>query len=460
LNTSRPRCRPSGAVAAQLVLACAGSLAALSAAAEDPQPAEPVKTLPQSGLMSSLKQAVKQGYDHEAVRGYFDLGPPANHHRYYCLVDLKTGQLEPNGVLGQPTPLPSGMTGLKADSVSLYLCADAQREGMLVTEGFVLSGTAAGANSTAAAAAAKAAALAAAAPSGAPAAPASAPAAAPLPSPAAPAPAPAVPAPPPESAAGAAGFGGSNQVDVAGLRLGMSLDEVRAVLKFKRLREYRESAETLSSLPRTGGAVQPLANGRFVNIIAAWSAPPLPAPENFQSDGESYEVMFTPVPGHERAMAIVHSVGYAPANALRETVLDGALAKKYGGFAAGAVLPQAPTWRLQAAGGVATGDACGRRATFGGLSGLSAGAARDNVALKLGADELRFQIEHCGAAIVTEDHFTPNGGALRDDRIVTRFTVTAFSPTLALDGAKAAAQQIGADRGASPASKAPAAPEL
>ena len=45
-----------------------------------------------------------------------------------------------------------------------------------------------------------------------------------------------------------------------------------------------------------------------------------------------------------------------------------------------------------------------------------------------------------GDATVTADHFTPNGGALPADRLVTRFTVTAFSPALGLEGARKAAQ--------------------
>ena len=65
-----------------------------------------------------------------------------------------------------------------------------------------------------------------------------------------------------------------------------------------------------------------------------------------------------------------------------------------------------------------------------------------NLALKSSPDEFRFQIEHCGVAIVTEDHFIANGGALREDRLVTRFTVTAYSPAIALDGATAAARLI------------------
>jgi hypothetical protein len=50
--------------------------------------------------------------------------------------------------------------------------------------------------------------------------------------------------------------------------------------------------------------------------------------------------------------------------------------------------------------------------------------------------------------LVTEDHYTANGGALRADRLVTRYTVTAYSPSIAFEGAKAAAQLIQAAGGA------------
>jgi hypothetical protein len=437
-----------------LCAACALALGTGGAYAGDDAPADvPQKSLPQSGLFSSLKQAVKQGYDQEVVRGTFAQGTPPNQHRYYCLVDVKTGQKETNAVLGQPVSLPSGMTGIKADSVSLYLCADAEREGLLETQGFVLTGPAARANASASPASnASPSAGAASAASAAPPAVAATPAAvspAAAPTPVVPAPAAAVPvlstSPPPAAAAGgtAAGLAAprSASIDVAGVKLGMSADEVRAVLRSKQLREYRESAETLSLVDRTRAEVLPITNGRFVNVIAAWSGPPTAGADDFQADGESFEVVFTPVPGHERAMAVIHTVGYSARNAVREVALESALSKKYGGGGS-AGLTQSPTWRVSPAGRVETGDACGRRATFGGLSGLRAAAPRENAALKLGPEELRSQVDRCGVAIVTEDQYAANGGALREDRMVTRFTVTAYSPQIALEGAKSAAQLI------------------
>jgi hypothetical protein len=51
-------------------------------------------------------------------------------------------------------------------------------------------------------------------------------------------------------------------------------------------------------------------------------------------------------------------------------------------------------------------------------------------------------MDRCGIAIVTEDHSTTNGGAPRENRVVMRFTVTAYSPSIGFEGAATAAQLI------------------
>jgi hypothetical protein len=399
-------------------------------------------SMPQDGLFSSITQNLRES-EQEVVRGHFDLGEPPNVHRYYCLVNPKNGRREPNGVAGQPVLRPDGMTGIKIEAVSLYTCAKAEQKGFLVSAGYVLSSPAlarAAARSSAAAAspptaspesAAATGSAAAAAPAGVTGAAATAaPAAVAAPAAATPAPVPAV-----RMAA--------DRIDVAGIKLGASPDAVRTVLKSKNLRHYKEWTETLSSLSNNGTS-QSIPNGRFVNVIAAWTPSASGAPgEDFESEGESFEVMFTPVPGGERAMAIVHTQGFSRQNAIHETALDDGLVKKYGGYVAAGALPESVTWRFQGDGSVQVGDACGRRGTFGGLGGLSvANAPRENLALRRTPQELQSQVERCGDATVTADHFTPNGGALPADRLVTRFTVTAFSPALGLEGARKAAQLV------------------
>jgi hypothetical protein len=403
--------------------------------AASPSSSDAAVSMPQSSFFSSLKQSLR-GNDHVAVRGHFDLGTPPNVRRYYCLVDTKTGTKESNAVVGEPIPLTDAMTGIKNSAVSFYSCTTAEQQGILVTTGYVLTGAAARANATAAATASAVGAVN----------PAAA-AVAPVLQVQAQPQTPRLPATAPIDAP--AKQIDITQIEIAGLKLGMSPDEVRAVLKSKNLLNYNESSETLSYLDSAKGVMQSIPNGRFVNVIAAWTPPPASAAvDTFEVDGESFEVMFTPTPGKERAMGIIHTVGYSPANAIREVALENGLVKKYGGSSGSYDLPESPTWRLQSSGDVTLGDPCNRRGIFGGLGGLkSANTARENLALKKSPEDFKFQTDRCGIAIVTEDHFTANGGAMREDRIVTRYTVTAYSPAIGLDGAKAAAQLIQAAGG-------------
>jgi hypothetical protein len=421
LDTSR-RVRSSASHAWAVGLAALLG-AGFVARADAPAAADEPPSLPQDGLFSSIKQSLRES-DQEIIRAHFDLGTPPNVHRYYCLMDAKSHRREPNGVLGDPLPRPDGMTGIKSSAVSLYRCDKAEEKGMLVTTGYVVPARPAAA---------------AAAPSTPPPAPPAAAAAAPsLPPP----PAPVAASPPPAApAAAAVSPFSSSMPDVSGVRLGMSLEEVRSVLKAKNLPDRNEWSETLSYRNAGSGTLQPVPNGRFVNVLAASSRGASAAEGNYDAAGESFEVMFTPVPGHEQAMAIVHTVGYAPANAIHETALESGLIEKYGGAGAGAGLPHAATWEYGSTGAVSMGDGCGRRGVLGGLGPLHVASARENIALEKSASELEFEVQHCGMAIVTEDHHLADGGALREDRMVTRYTVTAYSPTLAAQGA-ARAQEI------------------
>jgi len=419
LETSRRvRCGATRAWAAGLVLLFGGGFrvqadapapqgATAGGAAADADAGEP-KTLPQDGLFSSIKQSLREG-DQEIIRGHFEVGSPPNVHRYYCLMDPKSHRREPNGVLGDPIPRPDGMTGIKSSAVSLYRCDKAEQQGMLITAGYVVPARSAASSAS----------------TGAP----------PPPAPVSASPPPSAPPSAPAPAAAPVSRFSSGMVDISGVRLGMSADEVRAVLKSKNLRDHNEWSENLSYRDTETGKMQPVANGRFVNVIAASNSAVSAAEGNYESDGESFEVMFTPISGRERAMAIVHTVGYSPPNAVHESALEQGLIEKYGGFAGAGSLPQSATWLYQAGGSVVVGDSCGRRGVLGGLGALRVSSARENMALQRSTEELDFEIQHCGIAIVTEDHYTANGGALHSDRMVTRYTVTAYSPALAADGA-------------------------
>jgi hypothetical protein len=96
------------------------------------------------GYATSLRQAFEEDPTREVVRGHFEQGTPPHTHRYYCLVDPKTGKTEPNGVAGQLVKRRDGMTGIQDPAVSPLSCADAQQKGLLVTTGYVVKGRAAG----------------------------------------------------------------------------------------------------------------------------------------------------------------------------------------------------------------------------------------------------------------------------------------------------------------------------
>jgi hypothetical protein len=382
LSTSRWVAGNGWAVsAAALTIFYGGGVLADAPASAPEAPA----AVPQENFFSSIKQAFNQDFDHQVIRGYFDVGS-APTRRYYCLVDAKTGKRQPNAVPGEPAPRKDGMTGIKATSVSTYSCDSAEQQGILVTTGYVLPAGAAQVSAS---------------------------------------------APPPVQAQPAAATS-AERIDVAGIKLGMSPDEVRAALKAKKLMNYFESADVLGR-----------SDARYVNTISAWTASAAPGGAA-DRQGESYEVMFTPVPGKERAMAIVHSMAYSSANPLPEAAFDEALVKKYGGFKAAEAVPESPTWRVQSDGSVLVGDSCSRRGIVGGLSELNpGGAVRPNLALKTALDEFQFQIQQCGVAITTEDHVALKGDGPRQ---ITRITITAYSPVLGLAGATAAAQSMATAR--------------
>ncbi|GAC1499225.1 MAG: hypothetical protein NVS1B6_05230 [Steroidobacteraceae bacterium] len=387
----------SRAWAVGLVL-CVAQSAALGAAPVAPETGTAAGTsskdastsIQMGSILSSLKQAFNHDFDHEVVRGHFDVGTPPDSHRYYCLVDPATGKPEANGVGGETVLRPDGMTAIKSGAVSFYSCGSAEQQGVLVSAGYVIKAGIDGKTGPTSSGQRE----------------------------------PAAPAP--DSAS-------PDRIDVAGVRLGMTPDQVRSVLRAKRLLDYHESAQTLTSSEAAKGTMGSLAEPRFVNVIAAWTA---------AEDGESYEVMFTPVPGGERVLAIIHSVAYSPADGVRERAVETALVSKYGGYPTGA-LPRSPTWRIQSGGTVQVGDPCNRRGIFGGLGDIKVSpAARTNVALKTTPEEFRFQIDHCGTAMVTEDHLPANSAVPGEDRLISRFTVSAYSPSIGLEGATTAMQFI------------------
>jgi hypothetical protein len=143
--TSRRPAR--GAPYLATVLCCALCCAATGVAAQDTPPAAtPAPAQVQEskdGFLSSLKQAFGEDLNKEVVRGHFDVGADANSHRYYCLVNPKSGKREPNGVSGDLVKRKDGMTGIKNAAVTPLSCNDAEQKGLLVTADYTVLGKAA-----------------------------------------------------------------------------------------------------------------------------------------------------------------------------------------------------------------------------------------------------------------------------------------------------------------------------
>jgi len=150
VNTSLriPRC--SQGLAAGLLLFCGGHSGALAdpppgaetGASASPAPSDAQSSAPKGSFLSSLKQAFTEDFDQEVVRGHFDVGSPPDVHRYYCLVNVKTGKGAVNGVAGQVVLRADKMTGIKGAAVAPLSCADAEQKGILVTTGYLLSASA------------------------------------------------------------------------------------------------------------------------------------------------------------------------------------------------------------------------------------------------------------------------------------------------------------------------------
>ena len=94
---------------------------------------------------ASVKQGFEEDLKREVVRGHFDVGTAPSTHRYYCLIDPKTGKTEKNGVAGEVFVRADGMTALKSAAVSPLSCADAEQKGFLVTSGYTVKGNSGGA---------------------------------------------------------------------------------------------------------------------------------------------------------------------------------------------------------------------------------------------------------------------------------------------------------------------------
>jgi len=135
--------RYSSALAA-LLLGSAGAASADPPAvapggvAASPSPSAPQSSDIRQDVMAGVKQGFNENTDRDVVIGHFDIGTPPNSHRFYCLLDPKTGKREPNGVAGEPVSRRDGTTRLEGAAVSPLSCADVEQKGLLVTTGYLV----------------------------------------------------------------------------------------------------------------------------------------------------------------------------------------------------------------------------------------------------------------------------------------------------------------------------------
>ncbi|HEX9349079.1 MAG TPA: hypothetical protein VF919_16010, partial [Gemmatimonadales bacterium] len=82
-----------------LALFCGGHRGALAEpppGAQTGGPASPspsdAQSAPKESFLSALKQGFAEDFEQEVVRGHFDVGSPPDAHRYYCMLNTKTGK--------------------------------------------------------------------------------------------------------------------------------------------------------------------------------------------------------------------------------------------------------------------------------------------------------------------------------------------------------------------------------
>jgi hypothetical protein len=237
-------------------------------------------------------------------------------------------------------------------------------------------------------------------------------------------------------------------VDVAGIRLGMSLNDARAAVKARNLAKSREWSADLTFHDELSGKEIAVPNGHYVNAIAAWTSIPMPpttSQEYTYPYGEHLIVWFTPVPGEERVVQISYHVGYPYQKSISRSSFEDALAKKYAEFKrtrSSVVL----TW-MTGPGGLteATGICLG-----GGAQSLAAPDESPvylrgdmnyrsdtvmNIAVSLAPNlqVLPNIIRNCGPMILRAGALVPNSRDPPEAQVVQSYNVVSYSPKIVLE---------------------------
>jgi hypothetical protein len=112
-------------------------------------------------------------------------------------------------------------------------------------------------------------------------------------------------------------------LDIAGVKLGMTADEVRAVLKARKSR-VQEYLATLTYVDSTTQLPRRIPDSMFVNVMVQTIRPARDEPT------ETLTVFFSPIPGHEQVVAVTRRNQYPRDGEVREVDVQRSLANQFG----------------------------------------------------------------------------------------------------------------------------------
>lgn len=241
-------------------------------------------------------------------------------------------------------------------------------------------------------------------------------------------------------------------VDIVGLKIGMSVAEARAALKARKLPGYEE---TMGQLTYFLGNPQPFPGGEFLSDAVIYpklnSMPdsnPLPVTELLW-------VSFTPEPGKERVAYISRTVRFSEKNVLSEEEFIKSLIKKYGAPAVhGKLSYNILVWGVPARGDGVTWANCNdyMRDPIDGLSGTVGGrklGALPNWVLGIAANQssargsesaAEHQARECGHTYLYIALDFVNPLATPGQRFLRGYRASLKSPVLAVSSYQTAAK--------------------
>lgn len=253
-----------------------------------------------------------------------------------------------------------------------------------------------------------------------------------------------------EDSAGSAAIGVISDADILGTKLGMTPEEVRPLIKSRRLQNYLELSQNLAYPDPVTRVAVTIPNAHILTfMLAATGNRGYGAFGSLDAAFENFSVAFTPVPGGERAVQITHHVGLTNDNALREDNFYEALIRKYGSPAKAERRNQTALWLFGKHSGPP--NYC---ITLGGMQARLDGATKDMKVVEAEAapdaldllmrsfptgalDKVTYfaqEASTCGDAILQVRWGDPNPTAPDTDRIVTEYEIDLFGPSIAADG--------------------------